>query len=200
MKIAIISGSHRPNSQSGRVAAIVESRLKQYNVETFLFNLAGNPLPFWDEGVWDDAPEWQKIWKPISDQLKTCDGFVIISPEWSGMVPSGLKNFFLLCGKGELRHKPGYIIAVSSGTGGAYPVAELRMSSYKNTRICYIPEHLIVRQVESFLVDAANPTERDQKPLARLDYGIKLLLEYAWQMRPIAAAVAAEEKQFPNGM
>jgi hypothetical protein len=39
------------------------------------------------------------------------------------------------------------IIAVSGGAGGgAYPVAELRMSSYKNSRICYLPEHLIVRQ------------------------------------------------------
>ena len=68
------------------------------------------------------------------------------------MVPAGLKNFFLCFGRNELAHKPGLIVGVSSADGGVYPVAELRMSSYKNSRICYIPEQLIVRNVESVLI------------------------------------------------
>ncbi|MCB1905163.1 MAG: NAD(P)H-dependent oxidoreductase, partial [Gammaproteobacteria bacterium] len=86
-------------------------------------------------------------------QLRASDGFVIVSPEWHGQVPSGLKNFFLLCSVRELGHKPALIVTVSSIDGGAYPVAELRMSSYKNNRICYIPEQIIVRKVEQVLND-----------------------------------------------
>ena len=50
-----------------------------------------------------------------------------------------LLNIFLLCGNGEFSHKPGLIVSVSSGNGGAYPIAELRSSSYKNTHIMWIP-------------------------------------------------------------
>ena len=39
--------------------------------------------------------------------------------------------------------------AVSASDGGAYVIAELRMSSYKNNRLCWIPEHLIARQVKT---------------------------------------------------
>ena len=62
-----------------------------------------------------------------------------------------------------LAHKPALIIAVSSSDGGAYPVAELRMSSYKNTRICDISEQIIARHVESVLNDdlAQNNTGAD---------------------------------------
>ena len=49
----------------------------------------------------------------------------VVSPEWNGMVPSMLTNFFLLCSNNELAHKPGLLVGVSSGTGGSYPVAEL---------------------------------------------------------------------------
>jgi len=47
----------------------------------------------------------------------------------------------------ELGHKPALIVAVSSGDGGAYPVSELRMSSYKNNRLCYIPEQVALKSM-----------------------------------------------------
>ncbi len=71
-----------------------------------------------------------------------------VSARMRSSVPAGLKNFFLMFSRFELGHKPAMIVAVSSGDGGAYPVAELRMSSYKNNRICYIPEQLNLRNVE----------------------------------------------------
>ena len=46
-------------------------------------------------------------------------------------MPAGLKNFFLLFGQNELGQKPALMVTVSSGDGGAYLVAELRMSTYK---------------------------------------------------------------------
>ena len=153
MKISIISGSHRKASQSEKVARFIQQTLEGRNIcdETWLFRLAENPLPLWDESIWEGNPDWKQKLDPISSELASSDGFVVISPEWHGQVPSGLKNFFLMWGKGELAHKPALIITVSSADGGAYPVAELRMSSYKNNRICYIPEQIIVRNVESVL-------------------------------------------------
>jgi NAD(P)H-dependent FMN reductase len=129
MKIAIISGSHRNPSQSEKVARHIETTLQaeQPGMDTWLYTLADNPLPLWDQSLWEDNPEWNARLAPLREQLAASDGFVIVTPEWHGQVPAGLKNFFLLFNRFELGHKPALIVAVSSADGGAYPVAELRM-------------------------------------------------------------------------
>ncbi|NTU76949.1 MAG: NAD(P)H-dependent oxidoreductase, partial [Alphaproteobacteria bacterium] len=143
MRLVLLSGSHRPSSQSARVAKYLESRLPllESGVRADIIDLAGNPLPLWDEGMWQKDSDRQKQWAPYAERLSKADGLAVISPEWSGMVPAGLKNFFLYCSDREIGHKPGLIVTVSATRGGSYPVDELRISSYKNTRLCYIPDH-----------------------------------------------------------
>lgn len=204
MKIMLISGSHRENSQSEKVAHhIAQSLLDNHQAtETEVFSLAGNPLPLWDEGIWNGEEKWQALLGPLSEKLAASDGFVIISPEWHGQVPAGLKNFFLLWGAGELAHKPALIVTVSAGDGGAYPVAELRMSSYKNNRLCYIPEHVIVRHVGSVLNDDAskNNADADSYFRKRIVYACGILCAYAGALKGVRESGAASIKVFPNGM
>ncbi len=204
MKISIISGSSRKDSQSEKVARYIQDTLSEKALcdETWLYSLKGNPLPLWDESIWDGNPEWQERLQPISEQLASSDGFVVIAPEWHGQVPSGLKNFFLMWGKGELAHKPALIVTVSSADGGAYPVAELRMSSYKNNRICYIPEQIIVRNVESVLNEneADNNPDADQYFRSRFAYALGVLKEYAVALRKVRESGAADLSVFKNGM
>ena len=203
MKITIISGSHRNPSQSEKVARHVEQALKQeHGVETWLYTLADNPLPLWDQSLWEDNPEWNQRLSPIKQQLSSSDAFVIVSPEWHGQVPAGLKNFFLLFSRFEVGHKPAMIVTVSSADGGAYPVAELRMSSYKNNRICYIPEHIIVRNVEQVLND--NPKDNNQEADAyfreRISWSLGILKAYADAMKPMRESVQIHHDKFGNGM
>jgi NAD(P)H-dependent FMN reductase len=204
MKISVISGSHRVNSQSEKVARYVQQTLEEQQLcdETWLFTLAKNPLPLWDESIWEADPEWQKRLQPLSEQLASSDALVVVSPEWHGQVPAGLKNFFLMWGKGEVAHKPALIVTVSSGDGGAYPVAELRMSSYKNNRICYIPEQVIVRNVESVLNarSADNNQAADEYFRARFVYALGILKEYAVALRQVRASGATDTSTFRNGM
>ena len=105
-------------------------------------------------------------------------------------------------GKGELAHKPALIVTVSSADGGAYPVAELRMSSYKNNRICYIPEHVIVRNVESVLNDdpGQNNPDADGYFRERMSYALNILKEYALALGQVRASGAADLALFKNGM
>jgi NAD(P)H-dependent FMN reductase len=204
MKISIISGSHRQPSQSEKVSRYIQRVLEENRLcdETWLFRLAGNPLPLWDESIWDGDPDWKKQLDPLSEQLASSDGFVVVSPEWHGQVPAGLKNFFLMWSKWELAHKPALIVTVSSADGGAYPVAELRMSSYKNNRICYIPEHVIIRNVEKVLNDdpAQNNPDADSYFRERIAYALGILREYARAFAGIRASGATEPGQFKNGM
>src|SRR5262245_7721931 len=95
MKISLIIGSHRHESQSGKVGLFIEKELKKIGVETYFCSLKDNPLPLWDEGVWEGAEKWTNLWGPISKELRSSSAFVVVSPEWSGMAPAGLKNFFL---------------------------------------------------------------------------------------------------------
>jgi len=204
MKLTIISGSHRINSQSEKVAKVIKDTVETQklfkNVE--IFSLAGNPLPLWDQGVWDGDEKWKDLLDPLKLRLSQSDAFVIVSPEWHGQVPAGLKNFFLLCSKKELGHKPAAIVTVSNGDGGSYPVAELRMSSYKNNRICYIPEHVIIRKVEKILNDNQNDNDprSDKFYRERLAWVLEILKEYASAFRQIRASGATDSDIFKNGM
>ena len=203
MKISIICGSHRENSQSYKVAKVIQKTLESGICdETWLFNLAGNPLPLWDQGVWDGEQKWQDVLMPIKQQLASSDAFVIISPEWHGQVPAGLKNFFLLFSKNELGHKPAQIVTVSSADGGSYPVAELRMSSYKNNRICYVPDHLILRNVEKILND--NPEDNNESAdtyfRERIEWSLNILKEYAVGLKHVRDSGVTATEKFNNGM
>lgn len=202
MQITIISGSHRQNSQSEKVAHYVQGVLTGQGIQAEIFSLAGNPLPLWDESIWDGSAEWEARLAPLSAQLAASDGFVIVTPEWHGQVPAGLKNFFLLWGKNELAHKPALIIAVSSSTGGAYPVAELRMSSYKNNRICYLPEHIIIRQVTSVLNEDVNTNDpaTDRYYRDRIQWALGILERYAQALAPLRAGDGLFNEEFRNGM
>jgi NAD(P)H-dependent FMN reductase len=206
MKIGVICGSHREQSQSEKIGRYAATQLKDKGLadEVFVYSLAGNPLPFWDEGLWQGEARWEEAIGILRAELDSCDGFVVVTPEWHGMVPAGLKNFFLLWpGSHVLAHKPALIIAVSGGAGGgAYPVAELRMSSYKNTRLCYLPEHLIVRNAGSVFNDDA--TENDPKSHdylhGRLLYGLDMLREYALALAQVRATGKTSLETYTNGM
>lgn len=204
MKITIVSGSHRKESQSIKIAGVVQKALEKYKKcdEYYLIDLYGSSLPLWHENIWESKSRSAELLGQISNQLLSSDAFVIISPEWHGMVPSGLKNFFLMWGKGELAHKPALIITLSSGDGGSYPVAELRMSSYKNNRICFLPEHLIIRNVESiFNINPVNNNSSAQLYFEnRLDYCLKQLLTYGEAFKQIRASGDVSLDVYKSGM
>lgn len=203
MKISIISGSHRQNSQSIKVAKHIEKTLLKSGLadQTYLFSLAGNPIPLWDESIWEGDKKWQEILSPISAELTSSDAIVVIAPEYHGQVPAALKNFFLMW-KYELSHKPALIVGISSSDGGAYPVAELRMSSYKNNRLCYLPEHLIIRNVESVLNEdsSKNNIETDDYFRERIKWCLGILREYAVALKQVRDSGVTKTEKFTNGM
>ena len=199
MKISIISASHRVNSQSKRISNLLHNNLLDINsrLEIFYLDLADASLPLWSTDKKNGIGVWGETWNSISDNFNKSDGFVLVVPEYGGMATPAAKNFFLLCGNGELSHKPGLIVSVSSGNGGAYPIAELRSSSYKNTHIMWIPENIIIRNVEEF-----NPgNHRENIPTwldERINYVLKLLLAYVSNMKPLRELI--NRKDFGNGM
>ena len=203
MKIGLTVGSHRKDSQSAKVGRFLETALaSRSGLSTWTLDLGKMPLPLWDESLWSNGPQWSDL-PALKAELDACDGFIVIAPEWHGMVPAALKNFFLLwAATGELSHKPALPCAVSAGEGGAYVISELRMSSYKNNRLCWLPEQLIARHVKSLCNDDTLQNDRVLHDTfsQRCEYALELLLAYASALKPIRDGDLIDHDTYMNGM
>ncbi|VVP86796.1 hypothetical protein PS925_01005 [Pseudomonas fluorescens] len=193
--IVLLSGSNRSNSQSIKVAHYLRDRLEALELcdSSELIDLASSPLPLWPE------EDTQKAWSVQQSTLKKATALIVISPEWNGMACPALKNFFLYAGLSELGHKPALLVGVSAGLGGAYPIAELRASSYKNSRILYLPEQLIIRNVESMFNSECPSNENDMRIRARADWALHILCQYNDALRTIRTAIK-HPPEFSTGM
>ena len=201
MKTQIISGSHRLNSQSLKVAKYLENLVKSKGSDAKITDLSRGALPLWDERVWENDAEWMKIWSPIAADLRVADSLIVVVPEYSGMAAPALKNFFLFCGADLVGHKPAMLVSVSAGMGGSYPIAELRSSSYKNTHLTYTPDHVIVRDAQHVLNAEINlATPSDGLLRTRLDYSVRMLEQYAQALKLVRESGVPNYKEFANGM
>ena len=134
-------------------------------------------------------------------QLQRADAFVFVIPEWNGMAPSGVKNFLQFCRAIDLAHKPALLVGVSSGMGGLYPLTELRISSFKNNRICYIPEQVVIRDADEMLVDFNVPAgEKDTYIRSRIDFTLQVLLAYTKALKGMREVATLSHPKYPFGM
>jgi NAD(P)H-dependent FMN reductase len=197
LNFVLVAGSSRSNSQSGKVARFMRQRLIDLGhssaEQCTVLDLGQTPLPLWPS---TDAGPWPEY----AAQLQAADALVIVAPEWNGMACPAIKNFFVYASKVELGHKPGLLVGVSAGLGGASPISELRASSYKNCRLCYIPEQLIVRHVEQHLNQPQACEVEDQRLRARIDYALDVLQKYSAALKPVRASIDLQLPEFANGM
>jgi NAD(P)H-dependent FMN reductase len=192
-RIAIISSSPRTDSQSHRIAERMNQ--KHCGSQADIIDLESLDLPIWDGK--NGANESVEIARNTALQA---DCFIVIVPEWNGMAAPAIKNFFVWCGAQQLAHKPALLVAISSGVGGAMVISEMRSSSYKNSRLLYIPEHLILRDVERLWVNDSANGEQDEHLENRTHYAIGLLKQYASALKPIRANLIQDIADFSNGM
>jgi len=195
MKIVIISGSTRPDSQSLKVAEYLRSQLENLAANTAIVDLNTQRLP-----LFDDSKDglWQEVWTPIEEQLLAADGFIFVSPEWDGMFNVGLHNMFhYTTAKHVLAHKPTMLVGVSDGMGGAYPLAQLRTVGSKNTHFVVSPESLRISKVKEVLVNGEIVIEGVKQ---RAEYSLKVLLEYAKALKMVRDSGVIDLKNFGSGV
>ncbi len=202
MKLSIISGSQRTDSETARVGAYVEKRAQeQLKASTFHLDLGSNPLPFWTPEFESQSLSSGMSVLDLKAELDSSDAFVLLTPEWHGMATAAIKNFLLCFSAGEtLSHKPALLVCVSAGRGGAYPISELRMSGYKNSRICFIPDHVIVRDVGNVLQGEASANDGDTFVREKIDYSVQLLGAYTGALRAVRNESELDFSRHTNGM
>jgi NAD(P)H-dependent FMN reductase len=189
MKIGIISGSHRPEGESGRVADFLAKRVSELKegTESYVLKLTHDMLPLWDESMWGKEGKAKEAFAPIASELQTCDAVIVIAPEYNGTAPAALKNFFHYVSGKEFGHKAGLIVGVSGSVNGQYPVAEIRSHSFKNAKVCYMPDHLVIRHVAEILKDDVKDAfkEDDAYMRERIDYTLNVFFEYATALKAV---------------
>lgn len=197
MRIHIVSGSQLEGSQSARVAGVLKSRLLALEVcgqgDCQIQDLGTDPLPLWDKTAGSEL-------MPQADFIRRADGLILISPDWHGMATPALKNWFYFLPDQAIEHKPVLLCGVSAGQGGLYPVMDLRAHSFKNFRPCYLPEHLLIRQVKSHFLHADPTTDEQAMLLARTDYCLLLLQAYAAGFQQIRRVLPERHPAFSYGM
>ena len=109
-------------------------------MQSSLLDLHKLDLPLWSSHAVADESTKQLI--------AEADGFVFVVPEWHGMVPPAFKNLFYYF-NGFFAYKPAYIIGVSSGTGGRYPITE-RMDEGMQFLSAYSKALMSVRESDIF--------------------------------------------------
>lgn len=207
MKLLVVSGSNRKEAQSLKVSRFLAHCCEGLGngVRADVLDLGATPLPMWDENIWAEkgGEAIQTAWAPIRQRVADADGYALVSPEWAGMVPSVLKNFLLFAATtgAPMADKPVLLVGVSAGTGGAYPIAELRASGGKNNHFCIIPEHLIVRQAGKVMNELDRPTGDDDVYIqTRAKYAMRMLVEYARALTYVRAAGVRDLQHYPYGM
>lgn len=195
MKITIVNGSQRKKSESARISVFINSKLNilaKEKIQTHILNLADEELEYWS----DDIKE-SETWNKISQELQSSDGFIFVVPEWHGMVPPKMKNLFMFAGNSEFAHKPCLLVSISSAMNGVYPIVELRAASSKNNHLVYIPNHLIIRDVNNQL---NIHDKKASKIEVRLEYSLTVLMEYCNALLTVRESSIFNPQRFTYGM
>ena len=196
MKIMLVSGSSRSGSQSRRVTDELAQRLENRQVETSIVDLFETPVATVLDDIHTEGSPEHGVVSKITAEAESSDGFVIVTPEWGGMASPAVKAMFTVTT--GYAHKPGLIVSVSASANGAYPVSDLRMSSYKNTKIVYIPDHLVLRNVSALYGESASGEAEYINE--RTDFSIDALIAYATAMAPIRDEEFLDQEKYAFGM
>jgi NAD(P)H-dependent FMN reductase len=157
--IFIVSGTNRPNSNTLRVARVVQQHYTSHNLPAELFDVADLPQEVFSPHVYAaKPPAFVEIQKRVFD----CAGLHVVLPEYNGSFPGILKYFIdLLKFPESFDHKPVAFVGLANGMFGALrAVEQLQMVfAYRNAHV--YPDRVFISGVkdkldpQGKLIDAA---------------------------------------------
>ncbi|MBI2798049.1 NAD(P)H-dependent oxidoreductase [Candidatus Saccharibacteria bacterium] len=202
MKLTVICANSRKDSESLKVAKWFKGAIGNDGQTVNLIDLHVSQLPLELDKLWDEDPDTMLIWNPIKDALTAAEAYVVVTPEWNGMANPSFFNLVDYT-DGEMAYKPALLVGVSASRGGAYPIAQIKGFASKNTHIDFIPEHVLIRDVEK-VFNKFEPEEESKYGDAylkdRSKYALKVLYEYAKALKGLRDSGVIDHKTYPNGM
>jgi len=151
IKILGLSGSYGLTSKNGLLLQLALADAKSCGAEIHIWDLVEKPLPLVGaEGSWEDENV-----KELQALAKSCDGFIVSSPEYHGCMSGVMKNTFDWL---YFDHVSGKAFALMSTLGG-----QVNSNTLNQMRICVrwlhgwvIPEQVAVGKVKEAFDDDGN--------------------------------------------
>jgi NAD(P)H-dependent FMN reductase len=141
--ITVISGTNRPDSNTRKLAAVIQEMLHQNGQETTLIDLAELPTDLFTGSSYATKPDDFAVFQ---EAVIEADGLLSVVPEYNGSFPGVLKYFIdMLRFPESLYEKPAAFVGLSAGRwGGVRAVEHLEMVfQYRHAHLfgrrCFIP-------------------------------------------------------------
>lgn len=138
--IEVISGTNRPQSNSLKVARVIESLYKELGVEVQILDLQEMPHDLFLPTAYAQKPDG---WKRITDRVLNANGLHVVTPEYNGSFPGVMKYFIdMLPFPQSFQHRCVAFTGQAAGIWGAFrSVEQLQMIfGYRNAYI--LPERV----------------------------------------------------------
>ncbi|MBK7882670.1 MAG: NAD(P)H-dependent oxidoreductase [Chitinophagaceae bacterium] len=165
--ITIISGTHRPGSNTQKVALIYQQLLKEKGKNTDILSLEGLNI------LRRDA-DFEKIEQEI---LIPSKAFIIIAPEYNGSFPGTLKLLIDACKPPVVWHnKKVLLTGVSSGRAGNLRGMDHLTGIFNHIKITVHPNKLPLSGINNLLTETG--TFKDEATLMAINQQLEEFL--AW--------------------
>lgn len=162
-KIAIVSGTDRPNANALMISKYLEKAYKAQGIDAYIIDLKDFPLASVVGGKYGkENASLEAFNKPFLD----ADGVVMVVPEYNGSFPGILKLFIdYLPFPSAFASLPMAFVGEASGSFGALrPVEQLQMvAAYRNAYL--FPERLFINQVHQNFDPEKGPVNELQNEL-----------------------------------
>jgi len=179
--IALISGTNRPDSNTRKIARLVEEIYSEIKAPLHVIDLAELPPEVFSPKVYAEKP---KSFHPFADAILKADGLHVVTPEYNGGIPGILKYFIdLLKFPESFERRPVCFTGLSAGMWGALrPIEQLQaIFGYRNAFI--YPERVFIPGVHGHL-DAAGRL-KDPEITERLRKQAAGFVEFTERLRPL---------------
>ncbi|MEO6537054.1 MAG: NADPH-dependent FMN reductase [Ferruginibacter sp.] len=160
-KIIILSASIRTGRKSNRVSSYFLNYIKTNEIgEAELIDLKSLDFPLFQERLRfleQPSPQLQDF----ALKIKNADGIVIVTPEYNGGYPAGLKNAIDVLYE-EWHRKPIAIVTVSDGIfGGSQVITSLQFTLWK-MRAWTVPALFPVPNVSLTFDESGKPVDQEK--------------------------------------
>src|SRR5262245_35984190 len=157
--LTLIVGTNRPDSNTRRVARIVEEIYTQLGPKPHVLDLAQLPLEIFQPGSYAQKPA---SFAPFAEAVLKSSGLIVITPEYNGGMPGVLKYFIdMLKFPESFEKRPVCFVGLGAGMWGALrPVEQLQaIFGYRNAFL--YPERVFLPHINDLLDDNGKFTDTE---------------------------------------
>jgi chromate reductase, NAD(P)H dehydrogenase (quinone) len=157
--LTLIVGTNRPDSNTRKVARVVERIYAEKSVPLRVLDLAQMPQEIFDPASYEEKP---KAFEPFSEGVLQSTALVVVTPEYNGGMPGVLKYFIdMLKFPESFERRPVCFVGLSAGIWGALrPVEQLQLIfGYRNAFL--YPERVFLPRINDLLNEDGSFTQPD---------------------------------------